>query len=211
MMRRLLVLGVGAMGRLVAERATELGFEVTVAARREPATGFPGSFVELGKVPGLPGFDVIVGCLGSGAGEIAPRFLPPARLLVDLGTPRNFNVLSGPGAIAIADMLDDEATRPHAVARRRKLRRQLGEILRQRLQDAESDGRSPAGALRTEIEVIRREEVARALRLHPGADAAAIEAVTRALVDRLFHRTTARLKSGDDADFARELASLFSR
>ena len=38
---RLLVLGVGAMGKLIATRAVELGFDVTVAGRREPADDRP--------------------------------------------------------------------------------------------------------------------------------------------------------------------------
>lgn len=205
---RLLVLGVGAMGKLIAERASELGFEVTVAARRQPDDRrFP--FVELGRVPGLPPFDVIVGCLGSGAGEIAPRVLPTARLLIDLGTPRNFNVPSGPGAIAISDMLDDEQHRPHALARRRKLRSRLAEILRQRAADAATDSRNPVGALRAEIESIRQAELARYRRLHPGVPPEVLDAITRSLIEKVMHQPTVRLKTLDP-ETAREFSALFS-
>lgn len=206
---RLLVLGVGAMGKLIAERAVELGFEVTVAARREPAS-HAGEWVELGHVPGLPRFDVIVGCLGSGAGEIAPRALPAARLLVDLGTPRNFNVPSGPGAVAIADMLADEHSRPHAMARRQRLRERLNAILDERLADAEADSRSTVGALRASVEEIRRREVERARRLHPNVPPEVLEAVTRSLIDKVFHEPTARLKAVEDPALAAELAALFA-
>lgn len=205
---RLLVLGIGAMGRLVADRAVELGFQVTVGARRQPESG-DFAFVELGRVPGLPAFDVIVGCLGSGAGEIAPRVLPVARLLVDLGTPRNFNVPSGPGAIAISDMLADEAQRPHAAARRLRLRTRLAEILRNRLDYLAVDSRSPAGALRAEIEAIRQAELARYRKLHPDVAPDVLDAITRSLIDKVMHQPTVRLKALDP-ETASEFAALFS-
>lgn len=205
---RLLVLGVGAMGKLVASRANELGFQVTVAARRRPEV-ISFEFVELGRVPSLPAFDVIVGCLGSGAGEIAPRVLPTARLLIDLGTPRNFNVPSGPGAIAISDMLEDEQHRPHAMARRRKLRARLGELLKERLSHAAVDSRNPVGALRAEIEAIRQAELIRYRRLHPGVPPEVLDAITRSLIEKVMHHPTARLKSLD-AETAREFAGLFT-
>ena len=205
---RLLVLGVGAMGKLIAERAAELGFDVTVAGRREPAAcAFP--FIELGRVPGLPPFDVIVGCLGSGAGEIAPRVLPTARLLIDLGTPRNFSVPSGPGVIAISDMLEDETRRPHAAARRGKLRAQLGEILRERLAHLAVDSRSAVGALRAEIEAIRQAELVRYRKFHPDVPPEVLDAITRSLIDKVMHRPTARLKALD-AESAREFTQLFA-
>lgn len=205
----LLVLGAGAMGRLIAERGHELGFRVTVAARRPPEPPFGDEFVELGRVPGLPRFDVVVGCLGSGAGEIAPRVLPACRLLVDLGTPRNFNVPSSPGVVAIADMLDEEATRPHATARRRKLRARLGEILDQRLARLGENSRSPLGAFRAEVEAIRQQELERARKLHPQVPAEVLDAVTRSLIDKVFHRPTARIRGLSDEQRAREFTSYF--
>ncbi len=207
----LLVLGVGAMGKLVAERGVELGFDVTVAARRLPDTPVAGTFVELANVPGLQRFDVIVGCLGSGAGEIAPRVLPAARLLIDLGTPRNFSVLSGPGVVAISDMLDDEHSRPHAMARRKRLRDRLGVILDGRIARLREDSRSPVGSLRAEVEAIRKQEVERAKRLHPDVPAEVLEAVTRSLIDKVFHAPTSRMRSLEDDSLARELAALFEK
>ncbi len=205
---RLLVLGIGAMGKLIAERADELGFQVTVAARRQPE-GLRFEFIELGRVPGLPPFDVIVGCLGSGAGEIAPRALPKARLLIDLGTPRNFNVPSGPGAIAISDMLADEENRPHATARRQRLRARLGEILRDRLAHAAIDSGNPVGSFRAEIEAVRQAELARYRKLHPDVDPQVLDAVTRSLIEKVMHLPTTRLKALEP-DVARQFAELFS-
>lgn len=207
----LLVLGVGAMGKLVAERGAELGFEVTVAARRLPEAPGAGAFVELANVPGLRPFDVIVGCLGSGAGEIAPRVLPAARLLIDLGTPRNFSVLSGPGVVAISDMLEDEESRPHAMARRRRLRERLGVILQARISRLREDSRSPIGSLRAEVEAIRKQEVVRAKRLHPNIPEEVLEAVTRSLIDKVFHAPTNKMRGLEDDSLARELAALFER
>lgn len=194
----LLVLGAGAMGNLIAARGASLGFTVTVAARRKPGDS-PHTFVELGHAPSLPPFDVIVGCLGSGAGEIAPRALPTARLLVDLGTPRNFNVLSGPGAIAISDMLEDEARRPHATARRERLRRRLGEVVDERLASSAADSRSAAGAFRAHVEVIRQEELSRYRKLHPDVPAEVLDRVTQSLLEKVLHLPTARLKDADQA------------
>ena len=207
----LLVLGIGAMGKLVAERGIELGFDVTVAARRVPDGPVAGTFVELANVPGLPRFDVIVGCLGSGAGEIAPRVLPSARLLVDLGTPRNFSVLSGPGVVAISDMLEHEQSRPHAMAKRQRLRERLGLILDSRIARLRENSRSPIGALRAEVEAIRKQEVERARRLHPDVPAEVLEAVTRSLIDKVFHAPTSRIRALEDDSLAQELASLFAR
>ncbi|MGB4861831.1 MAG: hypothetical protein WBO97_05185 [Tepidiformaceae bacterium] len=207
----LLVLGIGAMGKLIAERGVELGFAVTVAARRTPEAPIAGTFVELADVPGLPRFDVVAGCLGSGAGEIAPRVLPAARLLVDLGTPRNFSVLSGPGVVAIADMLNDEESRPHAMARRARLRARLGVILDRRIARLGEDSRSPIGSLRAEVEAIRKQEVARAQKLHPNVPAEVLDAVTRSLIDKVFHTPTSKMRGIENDALAREVAALFER
>lgn len=181
----LLVLGVGAMGKLVAERATELGFDVTVAGRRKPDGEMPWKFVYLGEAIELRHVDVLVGCLGSGAGEIALRFLPQARLVLDFGTPRNFREPAGPGLLTIADLLDNEVSRPHATARRNRLKARLGAILDERLRSFLSDGQSEVALLWRAAEEIRTAEVARFLQEHPEADKRIIEDVARALTHKL--------------------------
>jgi glutamyl-tRNA reductase len=131
------------------------------------------------------------------------------RLLIDLGTPRNFSVPSGPGAIAISDMLEDQEHRPHAVARRMKLRARLGEIVTARLSAVAADSRSAVGALRAEVEAIRLAELERYKKLHPDVPVAVLDAITRSLIEKVMHRPTSRLKALDEAA-AREFSALFA-
>lgn len=206
----LLVLGAGAMGRLVATRGHELGFDVVVAARRPPAGHFPWRFVELGAAIELRQVDVLCGCLGSGAGEIALRMLPRARLVIDLGTPRNFIEPEGPGLVTIATLLKSEERRPHAAARRAALRERLDTILAERLASAAADSHSAIGRMRMEVEAVRRREVARIQRLHPGLSPEVIDTITRSLLDQVFHAPTARLRESGDATLAGAVAALFA-
>lgn len=203
----LLVLGVGSMGKLVAERAAELGFEVTVAGRKKPAGAVPWNFVHLGEAIEMRKVDVLVGCLGSGAGEIALRFLPEARLVLDFGTPRNFREPPGPGLLTIADLLADEALRPHATARRNRLKARLAEILNERLGHAAVDGSSAVGAMRREVERVRAAEAKRIQALHPEIAPEVVESITRSLVDKILHEPTTKLRT--DAELAERVAELF--
>ena len=133
---RLLVLGGGAMGRLVAARGVELGFdEVIVASRTRPtAASASWHFVPLREVADIPAVDVVAGCLGSGAGEIPYAQLPGIRRLVaDLGTPRNFADDADVPVVTIASLLADERARPHAARRRTELRETLRVMLERRL------------------------------------------------------------------------------
>jgi glutamyl-tRNA reductase len=207
----LLVLGAGAMGRLIAARGQELGFDVAVAGRRQPAGPFPWRFVELGAAIELRRVDILCGCLGSGAGEIALRVLPQARLVIDLGTPRNFVEPEGPGLVTIADLLRSEETRPHSQARRAELRTRLEAILAERLEHARTDGRSAVGRLRLEVETTRRRELARIQRLHPELPSEVLDTITRSLIDQVFHPATARLRGADDPELAQRVAELFAQ
>jgi glutamyl-tRNA reductase len=206
----LLVLGAGAMGRLIAARGQELGFDVVVAARRPPSGECPWRFVDLGSVIELRQVDVLCGCLGSGAGEIALRMLPRARLVVDLGTPRNFIEPEGPGLVTIAGLLESEERRPHAMARRAELRERLDVILGERLANATADGSSAIGRMRMEVEAIRQREVERIQRLHPGIAPELVDTITRSLIDRVFHAATARLRESGDLRLAEAVAGLFA-
>lgn len=205
----LLVLGAGAMGRLIASRGQELGFDVVVAGRKQPAGSFPWRFVELGAAIELRRVDVLCGCLGSGAGEIALRVLPQARLVVDLGTPRNFVEPEGPGLVTIADLLASEESRPHSIARRADLRRRLDALLDERLAHAATDSRSAIGRLRLEVETIRRRELARIQRLHPELTPEVLDTITRSLLDQVFHAPTARLREAPP-EVAQRVAELFA-
>lgn len=190
---RILVLGAGAMGRLIAERASTLGFDVTVAGRRRPAWLGSQRFIRLWDWSTEESFDLLVGCLGSSAGVIPLNALPNAGFVIDLGTPRNFVPDPGANIVTLADLLDDESRRPHAAALRARLRQELAGLVHRRLAREASVTRPTAARLRAAVETIRREEVARAARLHPSSDTAVLEATTRALVNRLFHYLTVGL------------------
>ncbi|MBE0608508.1 MAG: hypothetical protein IH609_03960 [Dehalococcoidia bacterium] len=207
----LLVLGAGAMGRLIAARGQELGFDVVVAGRRQPAEGFPWRFVELGAAIELRRVDVLAGCLGSGAGEIALRVLPQARLVIDLGTPRNFVEPEGPGLVTIADLLTSEERLAHSRARREELGARLATLLDERVDHAGTDSRSAIGRLRLEVESVRRREMARIRRLHPELSPELLDTITRSLLDQVFHLPTARLRAGGDPVLASQVARLFGQ
>lgn len=207
----LLVLGTGAMGRLIAARGQELGFEVVVAGRRQPSQSFPWRFVELGAAIELRRVDVLAGCLGSGAGEIALRVLPQARLVIDLGTPRNFVEPEGPGLVTIADLLASEERLAHSRARRTELGARLATFLDERLDHASTDSRSAIGRLRLEVESIRRREMARIRRLHPELPPELLDTITRSLIDQVFHGPTAKLRAGGNPVLALQVAELFGQ
>lgn len=206
----LLVLGAGAMGRLIAARGQELGFDVVVAGRRQPSGSFPWRFVNLGAAIELRRVDVLAGCLGSGAGEIALRVLPQARLVIDLGTPRNFVEPEGPGLVTIADLLASEERLPHSRARRAQLGARLGTLLDERLDHASTDSRSAIGRLRLEVESIRQRELARIRRLHPELPSELLDMITRSLLDQVFHAPTAKLRTWSDPELAEQVADLFA-
>ena len=211
---RLLVLGAGVMGRLLADRAVDLGFEdVIVAGRTQPVTKseHAWSFVRLGDVGQLPPVDVVAGCLGSGAGETTFASLPEVRwLAIDLGTPRNFGDDATCQLLTIADLLADEQRQPHRLRRRAELAETLGAILDARLARARQDGASPVGALRSAVELVRQREMERARRLHPEVAPETLDVLTRSLVNQIFHGPSKRLKELGDARLSRELAALFS-
>jgi glutamyl-tRNA reductase len=210
---RLLVLGAGAMGRLVAGRGMDLGFdEVIVAGRTKPTLrqGQGWTFAPLGTAANLPAVDVVAGCLGSGAGEIGFERMPAIRrLAIDLGTPRNFGDSARVPLITIAGLLADEESRPHAMRRRRELREQLRAVLERRLAAVEEDGKSIVGAVRARVEQVRQRELARMRRLHPEIAPETLDTLSRSLVNQLFHAPSQKLKELDDARLGREFLSLF--
>ncbi len=200
---RLLVLGTGALGRLIASRGAELGFQVTMAGRRDPGSGFP--FVPLAEAPRTSA-DVVAGCLGSGAGAVDPRVFTPARLFIDLGTPRNFRDSPGATVVTLAQMLDDEAQRPHAAALRARLREAVEAALDRRLNSVTEDARHPIGRFRLAAEQARRAALERALARHPGADRDTVDRALRTAVNRFLHRVTVELRCPGNLNLAECLA-----
>ena len=208
---RLLVLGTGAMARLVAERGEAIGFdEVLVAGRRPPRQPIAGTYLPLGGIRHAGPVTVVAGCLGSAANLIPLEALPPAQLVLDLGTPRNFAGEAEARLVTIADLLSDEAGRPHSVARRGALRERLHVLLDRELASRRETASSPVGALRASVERARRRELARIAARHPEIPPETLDALTRALVNRILHEPTERLRAlGEESELARELAALF--
>jgi glutamyl-tRNA reductase len=210
-MHRLLVLGPGQMGRLVAMRGLELGFdEVVLAGRQLPDSRSAGVVPwTLDRLHELGPFTCIAGCLGSGADEIATDALPPAPIVLDLGTPRNFALTDRRMLITLAELMADEEARPHAVRRRAALRDELGEIVGRRLDDWQTTGASAIGAIRQSADVVRQNEVERALRLHPDLDPKVADALARSIINQLLDPPTRKLR--EDPELARTVADLFAR
>jgi len=202
---RLLVLGTGAMGRLIAARGRELGFEVLLAGRRDPASGVP--FVPLADVSGLGPVDIVAGCLGSGAGEVRLEALPPADLAVDLGTPRNFTGEPAGVVITLADLLADESRRPHAVALRSRLAQAVRAALDRRLARVTEDSHHPIGRFRLALERARQAALAAALAAQPTADRDALDRALHAALNRQFHDLTEQLRRERAYDRALRLAA----
>ena len=212
---RMLVVGTGHMGRLVARRALDIGFdEVIIAGRHRPTGDWfrfgEFAFVALSELPSLDPVDVAVGCIASAAGELNPaRDLPAVRsLLLDLGTPRNFTAGADCAELSIADLLAAATADDHGQRRRAALRDRLRAILERRVAMAERDSRSPVGTLRRSVERVRRREVQRAKRLHPEIPAETLDAITRSLVNQVFHEPSQRLLDAAP-EFARQVAALF--
>ena len=207
---RLLVLGTGQLGQLVARRGREIGFAtVFLAGRSAPVSSGPWEFLRLDRLSYCPDVDVVAGCLGSAADSLTADELPRVRSLVaDLGTPRNFSGDFGVPIVSIADLLADEASRPHAVRRRTALREELSAIVDSRLSHLAGEGAARASALRSAVERTRAAEVQRMLRLHPDADVQAIETFSRALMNRLFHDASEAARNSE-AEFSDRLIRLF--
>jgi glutamyl-tRNA reductase len=210
----LLVLGAGHMGRLVARRGLALGFaQVIVASRQRPSASWFGdprlSWVALERLHDIPGASVIAGCLGADAGQLSPDDdLPPARALVDLGTPRNFAPASASCA-DIATLLEAEAGDASATSWRAIQVGRVRALVDARLDFADSDDRSGVRRLRSAIERQRVQEADRIATLHPEIPRETVDAITRSLLNRIFHAPSERLRQLGDDEFARELAALF--
>ena len=214
---RILVLGAGVTARAVASRAHQIGFEsVTIASRARPAAAWFDAhhyeFHPLAELKSAAPADVLVACLGSSAPELDARCdLPPVRsLVIDLGTPRNFTGDAPVRIIDIAEMERAETPASHSQARRQELRARLQTILHRRVTLAAEDASTPIGMLRRSIEESRRSEVARARRLHPELPAEVFESLTNALVNRIFHVPTERLRESNDARLSEHFVALFS-
>ena len=69
---------------------------------------------------------------------------------------------------------------------------------------------STVGALRESVERVRQRELDRFGRLHPEIPGETIDAITRSLVNQLFHLPSQRLKKTDDESLGERVVALFS-
>ncbi|MBI5949769.1 MAG: hypothetical protein HY875_16660 [Chloroflexi bacterium] len=211
----ILIVGTGHTARLVARRAQERGFaSITIAGRRKPdASWFDGRafrFLLLDDLPNAVPVDVAVGCLGSEAPaiDVAAGIPPVRRLILDLGTPRNFSGHSAAPLLTIATLL--EAGQRHGTERREKLQESLRAILERRLEMAGQTRHSAVGALRAAVERVRTLEIERIQRLHPEIPRETMDTITRSFVNQLFRLPTERLKALDDPELGDQFVALFS-
>lgn len=207
---RLIVFGSGHVARLVTRRAIQIGFAVTVAARTDPRAtwGVDADWVTLEDALACDPFDVAVGCLGAAAGVLAPGRIPSARLLVDLGTPRNFAPVDGVPLVTIADVIAAETDASRA--ERDRLCDGLASLLDNRISRGTRAHARALAELREEIERVRRRELDRIQRLHPEISPETAGTITRSLVNRLFHEPSRRLLALGDAELTDRFVELFN-
>jgi glutamyl-tRNA reductase len=205
---RLLVVGGGPMGRRVAERAAQLGFDVTLVARRPPPLPPGVAYKPFSALGELGATDVLVACLGRTAPQLGAGDLPAVRrLAIDLATPRNLKADLDAPVVTLSDLLESHRSAPRDAELRRALCERLDVMLATRLATARPD--SPLGTLRNEVERIRQRELTRSLRLHPDLPADKLDTITRSLVNQIFHRPSQRLRQAEDQELAAAFAALF--
>lgn len=204
----LLAVGGGPMGRRIAGRAAELGFKVTLVARRPPPLPPEVNYRPFSMLRTLEPFDVLVTCLGRAAPQMGLADLPSPRCIaIDLGTPRNLKADLQVPVVTLADLVESQHRQADDAGQRRAYGDRLEGLLAARLALREPD--SPIVTLRGEIERIRQREVLRSARLHPEVPPNKLDAITRSLVNQIFHRPTQRLRQTEDPDLAETFAALF--
>jgi glutamyl-tRNA reductase len=110
--------------------------------------------------------------------------------------------------VTIAALLDHSS--PDDDPDRAALRDELYEILDERLRPALGVARRSVKELRAHVEHQRQFEAARIRRLHPQIDPETVDAITRSLVNRIFHGPSSRLRNMDDELLGQQVAALFA-
>jgi glutamyl-tRNA reductase len=238
--RRVLVVGAGKMGRLAGRGLRAAGVAEVVVANRTAANGatlareLGGRHVPLDRVGDeLAAADLVIASTAAMtptitaeavAAAVARRAAPRQPLVVlDLGVPRDVDpeVRSLPGAFladldglrAVLETEDDGR-----LAEIERVRRLIGEESAAFMTWQREVRLSPTiRALRAKAEEARRRELARAESRLAGlseSERAAVEAVTRRLVNKLLHEPVVRgkaLAAGPDGDlYARMLQELYA-
>lgn len=204
--RSVLIAGSGPTTRRLAARAAESGSSVTVASRTKPAWGDAAhiTWTSLARVPYVSS-DVAFVALGGDAPILHAESIRAAAV-VDVSTPRRTEH-SDPRVVTLV------ALRERTLADEHELRSSLKTNLRADVQQAieawRRDASSPIGRLRQSVEQMRQEELQRLRRRHPEIPEATIEALTRSMVNRMFHQPVVRLKSLEP-EIAASVADLFA-
>jgi glutamyl-tRNA reductase len=234
--RRVLVLGAGEMGESMAIALAGAGVGEIVVANRTPSRGralaerVGGRAVGLDDVPDvLVSADVLLS--STGADEILieradmelvmQRRDGRALLVVDVAVPRDVD----PGVAQVfgVTLLDIDALRALGEQSLQQRRAEIGrvreiitsELERYRIERSAREAAPVVTALRERVEEIRQAELDRiASRLDDLEARAALDAATRALVNKLLHEPTVRLKEAAGTArgelYADALAELFA-
>jgi len=234
--RRVLVLGAGEMGESMAIALAGAGVGEIVVANRTPSRGraladrVGGRAVGLDDVPDvLVNADVLLS--STGADEILieradmelvmQRRDGRALLVVDVAVPRDVD----PGVAQVfgVTLLDIDALRALGEQSLQQRRAEIGrvreiitaELERYRIERSAREVAPLVTALRDRVEELRLAELDRiAPRLDDPAARASLDAATRALVNKLLHEPTVRLKEAAGTArgelYADALAELFA-
>ena len=221
--RRALVIGAGDAGRMVARALADAGVRhITVANRtqwraEELARDLGGVATPFDRLPqALAEADLVISSTGSPgyvvdapmvSQALTQRAAAEPMLLIDIAVPRDIDPeadrfdqvqlfdIDGLGQVAEVSRqgLEGEVTKAQGV-----IEAEVGRFVEWW---NSSDSMELAVAMRRHADTVRREEVARTLKML-GADpdgelAARLDAMTNALVKKLLHRPTAELRAGD--------------
>jgi glutamyl-tRNA reductase len=229
---QVLIAGSGPMGLRAAESLRRgLGdrLQLTLAGRTLPRV--EAHATRLGAAPtGLDGIPSVLACADAaivglrttrtliGAGDVPSRSEDAPLLIVDLSLPRAVEEAVGrvPGVVLrnVDELLVGEAPRGRwSVAERGRVERLVERAVEEHRTLADRpDGARTLAALRMEAEGIRRTQLERALRRLPELDGdaqQAVEALTHAIVNRLLHEPTRRLRADPHGEPARQVRELF--
>lgn len=204
--KNVIVIGSGPTARRIANRARNYLAEITVASRSAPGWLEDGAYrwVSTDDLRGVE-TDMAFVCLGGDAAALGIEQLTASRV-VDVSTPRRTEE-----ADRRVVTLHELGTR--ALARDRGARSELRHSLEAEVQKAvtswEADSNSAVGRLRAAVEQRRQAELVRLRTRHPEIPGPAMDALTRGIVNRLFHQPVVRLREMD-RDLAEKVAELFA-
>jgi glutamyl-tRNA reductase len=216
--RRVLVVGAGEMGSGVTTALHRAGAEEIVVCNRTPERGaqlarrFGGTTIGLDELPvELDSCDVVLACTGAGGSVVTAEGLASARrdgrplLIVDIAVPRSVErSVAGVAGVTVLDLDDlrdwaDRGLSLRAVETDR-VRTIVAEEVERFVVEVTARQAAPLVAqLHEQAENVRAGELARfAGRLSELEDAErdAVDALTRAIVAKLLHAPSVRLRHG---------------